>query len=273
MNLESRKIVRVLMLHGFTQNGNMFYKRMSAIRKAAAKSCEFVFLDGPVIIQPIDSPLDFDSLERPEAVETVVDPELIPRAWWRASDDRTVYYGLDETLVYVRDFLVKEMANKGPFDVVLGFSQGAAMAALLTALLERPTAYTTVSFIDTETQIPIHPPFKRAIFGSGFRPIDLRLARVLGEEGQRLLGTQTKTLHVIGRADPVVSAKRMKSLTDCCYEDNLRIEEHDGGHFIPSQSNWRAFLANYLSTDDIDLVPSPIGSVANTPTRELVNRL
>jgi hypothetical protein len=112
---------------------------MSAIRKAAAKSCEFgkhlclaatriwlqasgtnttkVFLDGPIIIQPIDSPLDFGSLERPEAVETVVDPELIPRAWWRASDDRTVYMGLDETLVYARDFLKKEMVNKGPFDV------------------------------------------------------------------------------------------------------------------------------------------------------------
>jgi len=262
------------MLHGFTQNGTIFYKRVSAIRKAA-KSCDFVFLDGPHILQPVDMPLDFGSLDRPESVESATDPELIPRAWWRSNEERTVYIGIDESLVYMRDFLQKEVASKGPFDVVFGFSQGAAMAALLTVLLEQPSAYTTIPFIDVETQRPIHPPFKRAIYGSGFRPADLKLTDLfIGKEGcQKLLGTQTKTLHLIGRLDPVVSLKRMRTLVDCCLEDNLRVEEHDGGHFIPSQSNWRTFLANYLSTDNVDLIASPSGSGTSTPDREQINRL
>jgi len=268
-------MIRVLMLHGFTQNGNIFNKRMGAIRKAAGKTCDFVCLDGPHILQPVDMPLDFGSLDRPEAVETTVDPELIPRAWWRSNEDRTVYIGVDETLVYVRDFLKKEVEGKGPFDVVLGFSQGAGMAALLTALLEQPTAYPPVSFVDPETQQPIHPPFKRAVYGSGFRPADLKLTHLfIGEDGgQRLLGTQTKTLHVIGRLDPVVSPKRMSTLVDCCVQENLRVEEHDGGHFTPSQSNWRVFLANYLSTENVDLVPSPTASRTSTPISEQTNRL
>lgn len=81
-----------------------------------------VFLDAPHILQPIDVALDFGTIERPPEPEQVdpaaeVDPETIPRAWWRANDDKTVYRGVDETLVYVRDFLKKEVASKGPFDV------------------------------------------------------------------------------------------------------------------------------------------------------------
>lgn len=36
------------------------------------------------------------------------DPELIPRAWWRSDDAGTKYRGLEETLLYLRDYLVKE---------------------------------------------------------------------------------------------------------------------------------------------------------------------
>lgn len=262
------------MLHGYAQNGNLFSKRLGAIRKAAGKSCEFVFLDGPHILKPADLPLDFGSLERPAVeVEKEPDPELIPRAWWRANEDRTIYWGIDESLIYVRDFLRTQVVERGPFDIVFGFSQGAAMAALLTILLERPTSYTPVPFVDSETQRPIHPPFQRAIFGSGFRPADQTITRLFGEDGQKLLGSQTRTLHLNGRYDPVVSMQRMRTLVDCCHPKNMRVEEHDGGHFIPSQSNWRQFISNYLNSDDIDLVPSPTASTVATPEKEIGNRL
>lgn len=35
-------------------------------------------------------------------------PELTPRAWWRASDDRTVYRGAEETIEYIKDLMMKE---------------------------------------------------------------------------------------------------------------------------------------------------------------------
>jgi Serine hydrolase (FSH1) len=76
-----------------------------------------VFLDAPHILQPVDAPLEFGSLERSNIVESVVDPELVPRAWWRANEEKTVYQGVNETLVYVRDFLKKQVLEHGPFDV------------------------------------------------------------------------------------------------------------------------------------------------------------
>lgn len=76
-----------------------------------------VFLDGPIVLPPVDLPLDFGSLDRPPPIDAPTDPELIPRAWWRANEDRTVYQGVDDTLIYVRDFLKKQVAETGPFDV------------------------------------------------------------------------------------------------------------------------------------------------------------
>lgn len=33
------------------------------------------------------------------------DPSLIPRAWWRSNEERTVYTGLNESLLFFRDLL------------------------------------------------------------------------------------------------------------------------------------------------------------------------
>ena len=74
-----------------------------------------VFLDAPHILQPVDLPEDISSLDRP-APTPMDDPLLIPRAWWRANEDRTVYSGVDESLIYVRDFL---KAQEKPFEVYL----------------------------------------------------------------------------------------------------------------------------------------------------------
>lgn len=80
--------------------------------------------------------------------------------------------------------------------------------------------------------MPIHPPFKKAIYGSGFRPSDYRLTKLFGVEGERLLGLETNTLHVIGKLDPIVPNKLMRDLVDCCNESTTRVEEHDGGKHV-----------------------------------------
>jgi len=41
-------------------------------------------------------------------------------AWWNFSDDDKVYYGLEDSL----EMLLKIMREEGPFDGILGFSQG-----------------------------------------------------------------------------------------------------------------------------------------------------
>lgn len=75
--------------------------------------------------------------------------------------------GWDDTLHYLRKVLIEQ----GPFDGVLGFSQGGALGGYLTALLERPTLDPIFSAPATssEENWP-HPPFKFAILVSGLVP-------------------------------------------------------------------------------------------------------
>lgn len=49
-----------------------------------------------------DSTANFDS------------PELIPRAWWRANQDLTIYSGVEGSVKYIRGFLAHQTV---PFDV------------------------------------------------------------------------------------------------------------------------------------------------------------
>jgi hypothetical protein len=53
--------------------------------------------------------------------------------WWYPNRDRTVYRDVDASI----RFLQGVFEQQGPFDGVLGFSQGAAMAALLCSLRGR----------------------------------------------------------------------------------------------------------------------------------------
>jgi hypothetical protein len=91
---------------------------------------------------------DFNSSASTEEEERTA--ETTPRAWWLVNEDKTQYrrepdtrvrwpklkcaIGFNETLEYLHDYLIRE----GPFDGVMGFSQGGCMAAILAALLEKP---------------------------------------------------------------------------------------------------------------------------------------
>ncbi|KAF7325242.1 FSH1 domain-containing protein [Mycena kentingensis (nom. inval.)] len=208
----------VLALHGFSQNAAVFSKRLGALRKQCGKTVEFVFLDAPMVLQPVD---------------------LVGSAW---KEDNSEAVGLPQSIRVLRDVLKERR-----FDGVLGFSQGAGMAAFLSALLERPNAYPDF-LIDGQ---PPHPPFKFCVAVSGFR--------LRGSIGESIFSQNyhTPTLHVIGKTDIIVVEERSRALV--AVSDNARVEEHDGGHFVPSKGNWRKFLAAYLA-DPAGDIPSPVAS-------------
>ncbi|KAF8178089.1 serine hydrolase FSH [Mycena galopus ATCC 62051] len=227
----------VLVLHGYTQNATIFSKRLGALRKECGKNVDFVFVDGPIILQPVDV---FGST--PEALNAAEVTETNDaRAWWKWDENKSEAFGLPESLGVIRDVL-----KTRTFDGVLGFSQGAAFAALLTALLERPEVYPPF-LIDGRAP---HPPFKFCVAVSGFKfRVGEPIADVIYETP-----FLTPTLHIIGRNDVVVTEERSYLLVNI--SANARVEEHDGGHFVPSKGNWRKFLAAYF-LDPTDNVPSP----------------
>lgn len=235
---------KVLMLHGHSQNASIFSKRLGALRKSMGKGIEMVFIDGPIILLPVDfngasSAASLAALGASEANTTSSDPSTTPRAWWKTNPEKTIAHGLEESILLLRDILQRDR-----YDGVFGFSQGAAMAALLAALLERPHLYPPF-LVDGEAP---HPPFKFCVAVSGFKAPGSLSAEIFGTS------YSTPTLHVLGRNDVIVIEERSKGLLDL--SQNKRLEEHDGGHFVPSKANWREFMRNYL-TNPLGVIPSP----------------
>ncbi|KAI0821037.1 FSH1-domain-containing protein [Irpex lacteus] len=237
---------KILVLHGFAQSGTVLQKRMGAVRKAC-KGVELVYIDAPHVLTPADLAETFNSPEELGAAEaTETDPALQPRAWWKTDAERTKTAGAEESFAFLRDIL-----SKDHYDGIFGFSQGACMAAWLTALLERPETFPPF-LVDGK---PPHPPFQFCVAVAGFKPNSPLAQAIIGES------ISTPVLHVIGRNDVIVVEERSQTLLDVT--PNKRVEYHDGGHFVPSKANWRAFFRDYLLKAPADAdVPSPSASTA-----------
>ena len=124
--------MRILCLHGYGQNGEFFRMRTGALRKAL--KAEYHFMDAPFAARASFITDDADGANGRG-------PAL---GWWDFEGDRAAtsyrYIGLERTLQEVRQTIETE----GPFDGILGFSQGATLAALLC---KTPPGPPPVSFV------------------------------------------------------------------------------------------------------------------------------
>ncbi|KAM3421320.1 hypothetical protein BST61_g1718 [Cercospora zeina] len=140
MSSQPQKL-RILMLHGFTQSGSLFEIKTKALKKSLEKAfppapkaghlnshpggLEFVYPTAPMKLSYTDIP------------GGVAEPEDLREeayGWWKRKGDSEpyLYDGLDEGLKALAQILREE----GPFDGVVGFSQGGSAAGMLAALLE-----------------------------------------------------------------------------------------------------------------------------------------
>lgn len=120
------------------------------------------------------------------------------------------------------------LEREGPFDGVMGFSQGGCLAAILASCLERhnPLLSTT------------HPPLKFAIVFSGFK------SRFKVHDYIYHPEIKTPILHVIGQNDTIVSPERSQDLVTVCA--NATTLYHPGSHFVPSAAPYRAKILNHI---------------------------
>ena len=109
----------------------------------------------------------------------------------------------------------------GPFDGVLGFSQGASAAALALALV--PSLRDTVRF---------------AVLFSGFEPMDPAATAAL--HAARITA---RSMHVHGHADRMVSRERMEALARSFARPEFFF--HEGGHGVPLSKEFRDALRSF----------------------------
>jgi len=230
---------RVLVLHGKSQNVTLIRKAMEPVCNET-KDCEFAYLNAPALFTKEDVPAAYVHLLPPESEQEAImkDPIRALRKWWTKNDEATEFYGVEEAMTHLRDYLKEQ---KEHFDVIVGLSQGAAVASLLSKILEDPSAYDPVPFAS------VHPPFKSAIFIAGYVPTSPELYSLFKTSP---LGQHTKTFQTWGRADKILTEDKFRGLIDACAEETRRVEYHEGGHEIPVKDGWKEFIARVIEADD-----------------------
>lgn len=122
------------------------------------------------------------------------------------------------------EYILDIIDEYGPFDGVVGFSQGAAAAA--TALLYSQSIDGTAP-----------PLFKFAIFFCSTAALDVVSVSDSSEEvcpAKDLLLPPIPTVHVVGQKDDVRS--QSMALHGLAEEQYARLITHEGGHWIPKDA-------------------------------------
>uniref|UniRef100_A0A8C5KU31 Esterase OVCA2 n=2 Tax=Jaculus jaculus TaxID=51337 RepID=A0A8C5KU31_JACJA len=206
--------LRVLCLAGFRQSERGFREKTGALRKALRGRAELLCLSGPHPVPAGAGPCP---------------PEEQPRGWWfseeadvfSALQEPAVCRGLEEALGTV----ARAMDQWGPFDGLLGFSQGAALAALVCAL--------------GQAGDPRFPLPRFVILVSGFCPRGLGLKEPILKSPLSL-----PSLHVFGDTDRVIPSQESMQLASQ-FPEAITLT-HPGGHFIPAAAPQRQAYLKFL---------------------------
>lgn len=192
----------------------MFRERTGALRKILKRDAELFYMSAPHVI--------------PEEINLTRPPDQQEKGWWFSKSDKS-YFALDnnDTCIGYDDSLkaVSDMvATHGPFDGVLGFSQGACFVSLLCAHQQTNSSSTF--------------RFKFAILFAGFRSLLSPHAHLYS------VPISLPTFHSIGETDGVIPSEASKQLVELF--PGAVSYQHGGGHYIPASSALRAAMQDFL---------------------------
>lgn len=234
--------LKVLMLHGYTQNGQLFRAKTRVLEKRLQKAFPSVSLSYPtaqIQLNPRDVP-GFDG----SGTDT-----LEAYGWWKRRDDSDPpeYIGIEDAF----EEIAKVLKAEGPFDGVIGFSQGACFAAVVASLLEGESRKRAFKEAQSKAKDAIpypkafedldHPPLKFGLVYAGFVPPGDRYTAIYNPP------IQTPLCHFIGSLDSVVEEKRTQMLVDAAGgASKTQVVMHPGGHFVPTSKQYLDMAAAFI---------------------------
>ncbi|XP_065339437.1 esterase CG5412 [Cloeon dipterum] len=212
------KTLRVLCIHGYRQNAEAFKGKIGSFRKIFKnKNVEFVFLNAPHEVPPIDT-------DGQNVTEEIPDQ----RGWWFCSEDKKFSgktfcekgFGFEESLNLVEE----TFKTQGPFDGVLGFSQGATLTALLAA--------------HSQSNPNSSIKFRFAILVAGFK------SRCEAHAIYYKQKITHPTLQVMGETDNVIPREMSEELAECF--ENPTVLQHSGGHYVPATGQQKPVYIEFV---------------------------
>lgn len=220
-------VPKLLFLQGFLQNAKVFSEKSSGIRKLLKKAnvqCDYI--DAPVILQKKDLPFEMDDEKWEATLEAQVN-----KAWFYHSEiskELDISEGIKTVVDHIKE--------NGPYDGIVGFSQGAALSTVITNRI-------------TEL-IPDHPEFKISVIISGYSFTEpdpanegqLRITEKFVKDFTPNKDSKTKLVFIYGESDQAVPCVRSKYLMDLYTKsgfpaDQLKAFPHPGGHMVPNKKD------------------------------------
>jgi predicted esterase len=186
-------------------------EQMGALVGALASDVDLVCPDAP---HGCDA-ARVDRLYREWAVRRFAPPHL---SWWDATDDGSVYQGWEQTENAVRA-LMRDASAVG----VLGFSQGAMLAAAVAAL----------------SSAGAFPPIRFAVLVAGRKPRAVALQPYFESP------IAIPSLHVIGEADRV-TGHHASALVEHFDPATREVHRWPGPHMIPTRGPAAAAILDFV---------------------------
>ncbi|GFY59631.1 esterase OVCA2 [Trichonephila inaurata madagascariensis] len=208
MMATNRKL-KLLCLHGYRQDTDSFKDKIGGFKKSIKGTTELVFLNAPHEISPESCISN---------TENGVSILKGGRSWWFCDESNDFNSrtecekanGFESSVNAINE----AFKTQGPFDGILGFSQGGAMAALICALKEHQAFMHDFHFV---------------VLIAGFQ------SRSKCHQYLYTKPMNIQSLHIIGENDSCISKDRSEVLIPLFKSSS--VVYHDGGHFIPSKSN------------------------------------
>ncbi|KAL6260117.1 hypothetical protein P5V15_007655 [Pogonomyrmex californicus] len=205
------KKLRILALHGYMQSDVIFSAKLGSLRKGFKKEIDFTFIRAP------------------HKVPSKNDTGQEGYGWWFNTEDHVfkatvpseLCVGFDNSISLIK----KTFSEQGPFDGILGFSQGAAFVSILCAMKKKKILQIEFDF---------------AILISGFKSLCAPHAKYYNEE------IDIPSLHIYGENDQVIPTVMAEQIS--CLFPNKKEIRHEGGHYVPSKKDiYRDFIIEMLN--------------------------
>ncbi|WBW72155.1 serine hydrolase-like [Schizosaccharomyces osmophilus] len=243
MASDSSTKLKVLCLHGYGESGNLLSVKMRALREQLVNDVEFYFPTGPIKLSNDKGQAGYSD----EDSEDSFDEASTTWGWWRIDE-----YGDSQTLEpkFSYGHLASYICKHGPFDGIMGFSQGSNLAANLAMFATLPKYQEYFG----------QKQFRFGIFFSGY----YRALAIDGETHEIKL--KMPTLHFLGKYDNVLSTESSTTLIQICEDSQVLF--HPGAHQIPSPNAYVEAAADFIDffgRGDWPVVSKKISLIIPTP--------
>lgn len=220
---------RVLMLHGFVQSDRIFSAKTGGLRKNLKKLGYDLYY--PCAPHSIDKKALFQSeaekgIDAAKEFSTSATSDEVYGWFFRKPDSFNSFEIDQKVFSYLHDYVLEH----GPFDGVIGFSQGAGLGGYLVTDINR------ILNLTEEQQ----PALEFFISFSGFKLED----KTYQESYDKPI--QVPSLHVRGELDAVVAESRVLALYDAWPPNKRTLLIHPGAHFVPNSKPFVSQVCNWI---------------------------